>query len=451
MHLRLDDKLSNNFKKVFSWILQCKHSMYVLQGGRNSGKSVAVGMAIVLGVMQSRKSAIVLMQYQSDLKSKVVSNFTYCIKRLGVERHWKLKLSPCEYVLLDKNGKETDISIKFYGCDNIQDTKGFKSRTGEGFKYIWFEEVNRFKNFDVVQSIIDTCDRLAGERTCAILTYNPPKDSGAWVNELFHVPIGKQLGYETNLAMKSFEYEKAGVKKVRDTVFHYSTIEDLIEDGHADWISDGIYGSAMQAKENNPVFYRWNYLGDVCGAEADVFKNVHTWSYSIEDLMKIKGHTIHNGIDASNGGKDPWRYVEVAYDKRNNDLYILKEFNVSGIGDNVDATFDKVADTFKKYNKNNVLTYGDGAVPNNIKSLRNRGCNVVIVKKDVVVRGVMWLQGLNHIYIDPKVTPLTYQEFVTYAYKLDKEGNVTNDLQDGNDHSIDAVRYALVNNIKYDW
>lgn len=56
--------------------------MFVLRGGRYSGKSVVVGEAIVLGVMSSKKSACCLMQYKSDLGSKIVDNFTFCINNL---------------------------------------------------------------------------------------------------------------------------------------------------------------------------------------------------------------------------------------------------------------------------------------------------------------------------------------------------------------------------------
>lgn len=447
MHIKLDDKVSENFKKIFYWIVECAHYMFVLKGGRYSSKSVTAGEAVVAGVMKYKKSAIMLMQYKADLSSKIVDNITFCINNLGVQDCWKLKKSPYEYVLLDSNEKETNVSIRFYGCDNVQDTKGMKSRTGEGFKYIWFEEVNRFKNWEVVQSIIDTCDRLTDTKACVIMTYNPPKDGHNWVNERFNAPVGKALGYKTDLGIMTFEFKKNGIVKEKNTVIHHSTMEDLIENGHDEWVADGIYGSAMESKENNPSFYRWNYLGDIVGSQAAVFDNICDWTYN-EDYEN-KTTCDYHGIDASNGGSDPWRYIEVAYDSANKDLYILKEFNVVGRNSEVDVKFDNVAYKFKEVNKNNILTYGDGAVPDNVNALKNRGCNVVLVHKDRKVRGVMWLQSLNHIYIDRDRTPYAYQEFISYEYKLDKQDELTNDLKDGNDHSIDACRYALVNVIKW--
>ena len=76
MHIRLDDQVSDNFKKIFAWIVNCTHYMFVLRGGRNSGKSMAVGKAIVIGVMTSKKSACCLLQYKSDLGKNIVNNFT---------------------------------------------------------------------------------------------------------------------------------------------------------------------------------------------------------------------------------------------------------------------------------------------------------------------------------------------------------------------------------------
>ena len=62
---------------------------------------------------------------------------------------------------------------------------------------------------------------------------------------------------------------------------------------------------------------------------------------------------------------------------------------------------------------------------------------------DSVNYGIKWLQGLNHIYIDKRRCPETYKEFTQYEYDTDKDGNFLNVYPDENNHSIDAVRYAL--------
>ena len=54
-----------------------------------------------------------------------------------------------------------------------------------------------------------------------------------------------------------------------------------------------------------------------------------------------------------------------------------------------------------------------------------------------------WLQSLRSIVIDNKRCPVACEEFINCEYDRDKEGNVISGYPDGNDHDIDAVRYAM--------
>ena len=54
-----------------------------------------------------------------------------------------------------------------------------------------------------------------------------------------------------------------------------------------------------------------------------------------------------------------------------------------------------------------------------------------------------WLQSLRQIIIDPVRCPSAAREFLHYEYERDRDGNVISSYPDGNDHAIDAVRYAM--------
>ncbi len=58
-----------------------------------------------------------------------------------------------------------------------------------------------------------------------------------------------------------------------------------------------------------------------------------------------------------------------------------------------------------------------------------------------------WLAGLREIVIDPKRCPLTFAEFTLKEYMRDKNGAWIDEIPDGNDHSIDAVRYAMMEDV----
>ena len=55
--------------------------------------------------------------------------------------------------------------------------------------------------------------------------------------------------------------------------------------------------------------------------------------------------------------------------------------------------------------------------------------------------------GTEKNAIDPQRCPLTFSEFTLKEFERDKEGNWIDDILDGNDHSIDAVRYAMLDDM----
>lgn len=58
-----------------------------------------------------------------------------------------------------------------------------------------------------------------------------------------------------------------------------------------------------------------------------------------------------------------------------------------------------------------------------------------------------WLTGLREIVIDPVRCPLAYEEFRLKEFERDRDGTWVDEIPDGNDHSIDAVRYAVMDDV----
>ena len=61
--------------------------------------------------------------------------------------------------------------------------------------------------------------------------------------------------------------------------------------------------------------------------------------------------------------------------------------------------------------------------------------------KDSVMAGVSKLQGYS-IFVHPSCTHIM-DEFYSYCYQQDKEGNWLNKPEDKNNHLMDALRYSL--------
>ena len=87
----------------------------------------------------------------------------------------------------------------------------------------------------------------------------------------------------------------------------------------------------------------------------------------------------------------------------------------------------------------------DSADPRMISELCSSGVLAIGVKKGAgsVEHGMRWLQSLAEIVIDPKRTPNIAKEFSAYEYETDKNGDFLPSYPDRDNHTIDATRYSL--------
>ena len=78
------------------------------------------------------------------------------------------------------------------------------------------------------------------------------------------------------------------------------------------------------------------------------------------------------------------------------------------------------------------------------------GCNFKGAKKGQgsVEYGETWLDALEEIVIDPQRTPNVAKEYENIDYETDKDGNPKARLEDKDNHTIDATRYALEDDMK---
>ena len=61
---------------------------------------------------------------------------------------------------------------------------------------------------------------------------------------------------------------------------------------------------------------------------------------------------------------------------------------------------------------------------------------------------VEWVPGLSEICVDPDRVPLVYEEFRLKMYERDHDGTWLDEIPDGNDRSIDAVRHAMMDDVR---
>ena len=443
LNINLNDLICDNFVDVASDIINCEVDRAVLKGGRSSTKSQVASECIITGCMAYKESAVACVKYANKIEERLVSTFRDTINYMGVGKWWKLRKSPFEYVLLDDNGNETDVSIRFTGCDNVENLKSYKSRRG-GFRYIWFEELTNFPTYKEVKSLMQTFGRGKGKH-CIIMSYNPPMQNSNWVNKEYNVisPDKKILWTTDNASCTEFEFEiEDGKFETIRQIVHHSTYLDVIASGHADWLGSTFIGDAKLCEIENNTYYRWAYLGEVVGTDANVFANIKDWD---GDKGKLDITEVFRGYDWGYGGPDACSYVEWYYDRRNKRIYALNEFYKPKM------SVEDVAFEIKQLNKHNFPVYADSACKELNNQLRNKFVNIIDVEKgpDSIRAGIKYLQGLNGIYINKYLTPNIYREWTEAEYLVDKDDNVTSKLPDKNNHTIDATRYGFSIEIKY--
>lgn len=126
------------------------------------------------------------------------------------------------------------------------------------------------------------------------------------------------------------------------------------------------------------------------------------------------------------------------YDNKHDVIYVYDE--VYGVKLSNKKAYEKIKDKVGQ-----AYVYADSAEPKSIAEFNEYGLRMQGVRKGGDSRdyGIKWLSDRAKIVIDKKRCPNAYREFVTYEYDQDKDGNFISQYPKHNDHTIDAVRYAL--------
>ena len=405
IRLNIRDFFAPHFDTVFDDIHYGKeHTDYYLSGGRGSAKSSFVAADIITGIMTDPDAnALSLRKIDKDVNNSIFNQFLWTLDKMHVSDCFTVNFTKHTFTRV-KTGQQ----IICNGCSDPLSLKSIKTRRGY-FKFVWFEEADQFSLSDIT-SVVQSTSRAGLNRGIRFYTYNPPCSADHWINK--HVAeLQTQINNGTN---------------VKDCIHHstYLTVP-------RDWLGEDFLDYAERLKNTNEKLYKNNYLGEITGTGGQVFENVKPYTSG-------KIEYVYRGLDFG-FAIDPTAYVVVSYDRNNNAINIINEIYKYG------ASTAQIVEDIKKENKSNMTITADSAEPRTIYDLRNLGLNISASIKgiDSVHHGIRWLQSLTSIYIDKEKCPNTYREFVNYSYKQNKDGTFRSDYPDKDNHSIDAVRYAL--------
>jgi len=399
--VNLRNVIAPSFYDVHWDIIDEMNTHYWLSGGRGSTKSSFISVEIILGIMEDElANAVVLRKVKDTLKDSVFEQLCWAIEALGVTHLWEI---PEAKLVLTY--KPTGQKILFRGADKPKKIKSIKFSKGYT-KFIWFEELDEFSSMEEVRMINQSLMR-GGKKFIVFYSYNPPQSANNWVNT-----------------------EKKYTR--HDRLTHHSNYLTVPEE----WLGNQFIVEANHLKETKPMAYEHEYLGNVTGTGGEVFDNIKLQEISDEEIAEFEN--IKRGADFGYA-KDPFSYNVMHYDRKKKRLYIFHELYKVGLSNR------EAYEHIHEENETNDFITADSAEPKSIHEWRQYGLKVKGAKKgpDSIKYGIKFLQSLEQIIIDDTRCPETAREFLTYELEKDANGNYKAGYPDKNNHTIDATRYAL--------
>lgn len=384
---------------------------YYFEGGRGSTKSSFISEKIIeLLENNPRMCAVVLRKVKDTMKDSVFTQLEWAIDTLsetyiGIKDRWKLTKSPLEITNITTGQK-----IYFRGADDYGKIKSLRTPKGMYVGITWYEEFDQFAGMEEVRKINQSLIR-GGEDFVQLYSYNTPASTMHFVN------VEKIIPKESRLV-------------------HLSDYRSVPKN----WLGQAFIDEADYLKSVNERLWENEYLGLMTGTGGNVFENIELREITDDEIKNYD--YIYQGIDFG-WYPDPLAWTKMCYNPSQRILYIFDEFVVNKMS-NADV-WEHLKE--EKGVTNEDLIIADSAEPKSIGDFRMYGSSMRGAEKgpESVKYSMKWLSALAKIVIDPKRCPISAQEFSTYEYQQDKDGNYISGYVDENNHCIDSVRYALNN------
>ena len=397
------------FVDLYRDIEERKHYEYWLEGGRGSIKS-SFWSELVAEILENNENmcALLIRKVGNTLKDSVFSQMQWGIDKLAetypeVGKHWKATKSPLEI----KN-ENTGQIIYFRGADDPVKIKSIKPPKGKYIGIVVYEEFDQMNGMNEVGTIDRSVIR-GGEDFIMLRVYNTPTSSQHFVNKEKRIP-------------------KA------DRLVHRSTYLDVPRE----WLGSKFFDEAEYMKSVNERQWRNVYLGEETGTGGNVFENVELREITDSEIETFD--YIYMGIDWG-WFPDPLAWTKMCYNPSQRTLYIFDEFVVNRMSNE---------DVWNYLVENKGVTtddmiIADSAENKSIGDFKSYGALIKGAEKGAgsVDYSMKWLASLAKIVIDPERCPTSAEEFSTYEYMQDKDGNYISGYVDADNHCIDSVRYGL--------
>ena len=363
------------------------------KGGRGSGKShFFAEMLVESHILNPDCNSVCIREIQKSLKFSAKKLIEDKIRAMGVSDMFDITLTE----IRNKNGNGI---IIFQG---MQDHTADSIKSLEGFDIAWAEESQSISRRSI-ELLLPTIRKPGSE---IWFSWNPYLDTD---------PVETMINWN----------------KDDDSVcVHVNYLDNP-------FIDDILIKEAERHKRNKPDSFDHVWLGQYATkSDSQIFKD----KYEIRDFEIDKSFGIPLfGIDFG-FANDATTGVKVYI--KNDILYIYEEAYKVGL--ELDDTAMYLKSKISEIDKYPIEA--DCARPESISYLKRNGLPFIRgVKKwkGSVIDGIEFIKSFDKIVIHSRCEN-TISEFRLYSYKVDKRtDNILPDVEDSNNHIIDAIRYAL--------
>lgn len=376
----------------------------VCKGSRASKKSTTTAMNLIYRIMEYPESnALVVRKTYRTLLDSCFAQLKWAVNRLGVKDYFDFKLSPLEIIY-----KPTGQKILFRGLDDPLKVTSVTVDVGS-LCFLWIEEAYEImseSDFDMLDESIRG-EVPKGHFKQITLTFNPWNERH-WIKGRFFDKVDKDvLAITTNYTCN-------------------------------EWLDRSDLNVFERMKENNPRRYQVAGLGNWGIVDGLIYENFEERLFTLEE---IKDYKTVAGLDFGYTN-DPTAFFIGFLDKKGSVLYVWDEMYKKGLSNK------KIYENIKNMGYSKEKITGDSAEPKSIDELKGYGLRIKGAKKgkDSILNGIQWIQDLK-IIIHPRCNNFL-TEISNYQWDKDKFGKALNRPIDDFNHLLDAMRYALEDDIQ---
>lgn len=387
-------------------------------GGRGSTKSSSISLEICEMLRRDPEAnALVMQRWGTDIRNGTFAQMAWALDKLGMAGDWEQAQSARRI-----RNRETGQLILFRGGDDPRKTKGVKFERGR-CAALWLEEVDQFRGMADVRTIRQSVTRGEGHQV-RFYSFNPPRTRDSWANA---------------------EFERLASSGDPSVICSRTTYLDV----PPEWLGPQFIADAEGLREADGESYRHEYLGEAVGVGGDVFPRA-VYEPITDEAVR--------GFDRLYAGQDwgwwpdPWAFTLSAWEPSTRTLYTFAEAGGNRLQPGESAEMVRRILTWPEegpdgraaptYHPLPVLS--DDADPGSIRAHRDAGVNARAAGKGGNrMLSYQWLAGVRWV-IDPARCPNLAREARAKQYDRTRDGEWVNSIPDGDDHWIDATRYALM-------